>query len=171
MFTIKDNHRAKKKEIARQFSIHNPEIYETCEKKHGRIETRELQVMDVPDNLKKWSGIKQILKITRTRITKKKTTTEIAYGITSLAKNKASSKKIMELWRNHWHIENRLHWVRDVVLNEDKSTIRKGGSPQIMAALRNLVVSIAHKTQKTVTNLRCECARFHKRSIKLIAEN
>lgn len=124
--------------------------------------------MDVPIHLEEWPGIKQILKITRTKITKKKTTTEVAYGITSISKNRCNPEKIMELWRNHWHIENRLHWVRDVVFNEDKSTIRTGSSPQIMAALRNLVISLAHKTQKTVTDLRCECARFHKRTVKLI---
>jgi len=127
--------------------------------------------MDVPIHLEEWPGIKQILKITRTKITKKKTTTEVAYGITSISKNRGNPEKIMELWRNHWHIENRLHWVRDVVFNEDKSTIRKGSSPQIMAALRNLVISLAHKTEKTVTDLRCECARFHKRAIKLILKN
>ena len=113
MFTVKDNHRAKKKEIARQFSIHNPKTYATIDKKRGRIEKRELQVMDAPNHLKKWPGIKQILKITRTKTVKNKTTVEIAYGITSLAKSKANTTKIMELWRKHWHIENRLHWVRD----------------------------------------------------------
>jgi predicted transposase YbfD/YdcC len=171
LFTVKNNHKAKKKEIAKQFSIHNPECYTIIDKKRGRIEKRELQVMDVPEHLKQWHGVEQLLKITRTRTVKNKTTVQIAYGITSISKNKANSKKIMELWRNHWHIENRLHWVRDVVFNEDKSTIRKGSSPQIMAALRNLVISLAHKTHKTVTNLRFECARFHKRSIKLILEN
>jgi predicted transposase YbfD/YdcC len=127
--------------------------------------------MDVPKHLKEWPEVKQILKITKTRITKKKTTTEVAYGITSLSKNMANPEKIMEIWRNHWHIENRLHWVRDVVFNEDRCTIRKGSSPQNMATLRNLVIYIACKLQKSVTNLRFECSRFHKRAIKLIMEN
>ena len=132
---------------------------------------RELQIMDVPKHLEQWQGIKQILKITRTRKTKKKTTIETAYGITSLSKERANPEKIMKLWRNHWNIENRLHWVRDVVFNEDKCTIRKGNSHQIMTSLRNSIIHMAHKLKKSVTDLRCECSRFHKRAIKLITQN
>ena len=171
MFTVKDNHRAKKAEIALQFSVHNPEEFTTSSKGHGRIETRILQVMDVPDHLKKWPGVEQILKITRTRITKKKTTTEVAYGITSLSKSKADPEKIMEIWRNHWRIENQLHWVRDTVFNEDRCTIKKGNASEIMVALRNSVIAISCKLKKSVTDLRFECNRFHKRAIKLIKEN
>lgn len=127
--------------------------------------------MDAPNHLKKWHGIRQILKITRTKTVKNKTTVEIAYGITSIAKSKANPTKIMELWRKHWHIENQLHWVRDTVFNEDRSTICKDNAPQNMTALRNLVIAIACKLKKSVTNLRFECNRFHKRAIKIIREN
>ena len=172
MFTIKDNHKAKKREIEYQFQIHRSiTSFTTHDKGHGRIETRELQVMDVPKHLKEWPGIQQILKITRTRITKKKTTTEVAYGITSLSKSEANSEKIMKIWRNHWCIENQLHWVRDVVFDEDRSTIRKGDSAQTMTALRNLVIFTANRVKKKVTDFRFECNRFHKRAIKLITEN
>jgi predicted transposase YbfD/YdcC len=88
-----------------------------------------------------------------------------------LTKEEANPLKIMEIWRNHWRIENQLHWVRDMVFDEDRCTIRKGNSPQVMAALRNLSVAIAHKLHKSVTDLRFECSRFHKRAIKIIAEN
>ena len=155
-----------------QFRIHHPPIgFTTHDKEHGRIETRELQVMDVPKHLKEWPGIQQILKITRTRVTKKKTTVEVAYGITSLSKSEATPEKIMKIWRDHWCVENRLHWVRDVVFNEDRSTVRKGDSAQNMAALRSLVIYMANKMKKSVGDLRFECSRFHKRAIKLIVEN
>jgi hypothetical protein len=66
-----------------------------------------------------WPGVKQILKITRTREFvkkgKKTVTVEVSYGITSLSAQKVTPKKIMELWRNHWNIENKLHWVRDIL--------------------------------------------------------
>ena len=48
-------------------------------------------------------------------------------------------------WRygvGHWGIENRLHWVRDVVFGEDQSQVRTGSAPQLLAALRNLVIGV-----------------------------
>jgi len=41
----------------------------------------------------------------------------------------------------HWHIENQLHWVRDVTYDEDRSQIRTNHCPQVMASLRNLAIS------------------------------
>jgi predicted transposase YbfD/YdcC len=79
--------------------------------------------------------------------------------------------KIMEIWRAHWCIENQLHWVRDMVFDEDRSRIPKGNSPQIMAALQNLSIALAHKLHKSITTLRFECSRFHKRAIKIIRKN
>jgi predicted transposase YbfD/YdcC len=131
-----------------------------------------LQVCDCPDYLKeKWCGVKQLLKITRTRWIKGQETTEIAYGITSLSKEEAPPEKIMQLWRGHWKIENQLHYVRDVVFHEDWSTLRKGDSAQIMAALRNLVIYLAAKVETSVTELRHEGARFFRKPLRLLLEN
>ena len=47
--------------------------------------------------------------------------------------------RLLEIWRGHWGIENRLHWVRDVVFGEDRSQVRTESAPQLLAALRNLV--------------------------------
>jgi hypothetical protein len=120
LFTVKANHRAKLKEIALQFEIHNPRSFAEYDKGHGRIETRAIRVMDAPSPLKDWPGIQQILKMTRTRIVNNKVSTQAAYGITSLSKEEASPLKIMEIWRNHWRIENQLHWVRDMTFAEDR---------------------------------------------------
>lgn len=67
---------------------------------------------------------------------------ETAYGITSLRKEEASAERLLELNRGHWEIENRIHYVRDVTFDEDRSQIRKGNGPHIMASLRNLVIGI-----------------------------
>jgi len=67
---------------------------------------------------------------------------ETAYRITSLREEKASAERLLELNRGHWEIENRIHYVRDVTFDEDRSQIRKGNGPHIMASLRNLVISI-----------------------------
>jgi len=67
---------------------------------------------------------------------------ETAYGITSLRKEDASAERLLELNRGHWEIENKIHYVRDVTFDEDRSQIRKGNGAHIMASLRNLVIGI-----------------------------
>jgi hypothetical protein len=68
--------------------------------------------------------------------------TEVLYGITSLATNRADPVRLVGLVRGHWQIENCLHWVRDVTFDEDRSQVRSGHGPQVMASLRNLAVSL-----------------------------
>jgi hypothetical protein len=62
--------------------------------------------------------------------------------VTSLAPTQASPARLLALVRAHWTIENRLHWVRDVTFDEDRSQIRRGAGPQVMATLRNLAISL-----------------------------
>ena len=67
---------------------------------------------------------------------------ERAYAITSLTPERADAARLLDIWRGHWGIENRLHWVRDVVFGEDQSQVRTGSAPQLLAALRNLVIGM-----------------------------
>lgn len=66
---------------------------------------------------------------------------QTAYGITSLPPERADARRIGELARGHWEIENRLHWVRDVTFDEDRSQVRTGSGPRVLATLRNFVIS------------------------------
>jgi hypothetical protein len=69
--------------------------------------------------------------------------TETVYGLTSHGgTNQKAAERLLGLVRGHWTIENRLHWVRDVVFDEDRSQIRKGNGPRVMATLRNLAISV-----------------------------
>lgn len=115
---------------------------------HGkRIEERVLRTSTAlcecyGDDL--WPGLGQILQIKRT-ITDKQTghtTSETAYAITSLSPQRATPAQLLHAWREHWHIENKLHWVRDVTFDEDRSTVRSGRIPQVMAALRNTAIGL-----------------------------
>ena len=67
---------------------------------------------------------------------------ETVYGVTSLSAAQASPARLLALVRAHWTIENRLHWVRDVTFDEDRSQVRRGAGPQVMATLRNLAISL-----------------------------
>jgi len=67
---------------------------------------------------------------------------ETVYGVTSPAPADASPERLLNLVQDHWGIENRLHWVRDVDYNEDHSQVRTGSAPRAMATLRNLAISV-----------------------------
>ena len=71
------------------------------------------------------------------------TSEEHAYGITSLTQKEAGAEKLLTLNRNHWHIENTLHYIRDVTLREDQSRIRHHAKAQIMCAVRNTTITLA----------------------------
>src|SRR4051794_41848395 len=68
----------------------------------------------------------------------KKWSTETVYAVTSLGFADVRAHRLAEIIRGHWQVENRLHWVRDVVFAEDLSQIRTGTGPAVMAVPRNL---------------------------------
>ena len=90
----------------------------------------------------KWPGLAQGLEITRERTLNGKTTVEVEYAMTSLKPEEADAKRLAGLVREHWGIENGLHYVRDVTLGEDGCRVRKGSAPQVLAAVRNAVVHL-----------------------------
>ena len=87
-----------------------------------------------------WPGAAQVARIERTRRIGDKESTEIAYIVTSLPAAEAGPAKLLELSRAHWAIENRLHWVRDVSMDEDRCRVRAGA--RALASIRNLVLSL-----------------------------
>jgi hypothetical protein len=72
----------------------------------------------------------------------KRPRTEVSFGITSAPPERAPASKLLELNRGHWAIENKLHWVRDVTFDEDRSQVRRCGSPHAMASMRNLAIGV-----------------------------
>jgi predicted transposase YbfD/YdcC len=73
---------------------------------------------------------------------KKKWSAETCYAVTSLTVTQASPTQLAAIIRGHWAIEDRLHWVRDMDFDEDRSQVRTSSGPRIMAALRNLAITI-----------------------------
>jgi hypothetical protein len=67
---------------------------------------------------------------------------ETVYGISSLTTYQANPADIAGFVRGHWQIENRCHYVRDVTFDEDRSQIRTGSAPQVMAGMRNAAISL-----------------------------
>lgn len=128
---------------------------------HGnRIEQRTLSVSTELAGYTMWPGLRQALRVER-RVTEKgtgETRRESAYAITSLAPAVVTPAQLLRLWREHWHIENKLHWIRDVTFDEGRSTVRRGDIPQVMAALRNAIIGLHHA--QGATNIAAACRRY-----------
>jgi hypothetical protein len=117
-------------------------IHTSVEKGHGRVEKRTVRTTSILTLQQKWPGLAQGLEITRERTVKGETTVEVVYGMTSLEPEEANAKRLSGLVREHWGMENGLHYVRDVTLGEDACRVRKGSAPQVLAAVRNAVIHL-----------------------------
>jgi len=118
-------------------------VHTATDADHGRIETRVSAVStDVAwlQERHQWPGLAAIGKVTRIREVAGKTTTETAYYLLSAA---LVAHRFHEVVRHHWGIENSLHWVLDVTMNEDQSRNRKDHSPENLALLRRLALNLA----------------------------
>jgi predicted transposase YbfD/YdcC len=113
---------------------------------HGRLEQRTLLAVEAPPDLG-FPYARQVLRVHRRRIDKRTgevLSDELAYAVTSLAPDQATPKHLLRLWRRHWWIENREHWLRDAVFREDADTTHLRSAPQAFAAFRNLALSWFH---------------------------
>ena len=147
---------------------------ETSEKAHGRIEIRRLTASTALNTYLQWPGIAQVFEYTYQR--KHPRTGEVAsktqYGITSLQNSVATAADLLALRRGHWAIENKSHWVRDVVLGEDASQVRCGTIPAVMAALRNTALSILRLAgYDTITKTMRYFAAHPKDAMKTLKNN
>ncbi len=117
--------------------------YSTREQGHGREEIRNyLMLSDISNRIdpeNKWKKLNSIGMIESVRTENGKTTVETRYYISSL---NLDAKKFGESVRSHWGIENSLHWILDVALNEDDCRIRKENAPQNFAVLRHIAVNL-----------------------------
>ncbi len=114
-------------------------------KGHGRLEVREIRVSSELADYLDWPYVAQVFELTRTWTRKGVTKQQVKYGITSLPEAMASAERVLALKREHWGIENRLNYVKDVTLGEDQSNLHCGAGPQIMAALRNTAISLMRR--------------------------
>lgn len=113
------------------------------EKNRGRRETRKVYVYRASQEIKgSWLGACEIVKVVRERTTNDEAKKETCYYISSL---NASAKEYARGIRSHWFIENRLHWVKDVTMNEDHGTIRNYQAAPILSIISTMVLNIIRK--------------------------
>ena len=116
------------------------------------METRRIQVSAEVVGHLDWPGAARVARIECTRRIGDKVSVEITYLVTSLTAAAAGPARLLALKRDHWAIENRLHWVRDVSMDEDRCRVRAGG--RALAALRNLVLSLIRSRGLSVNEAR-----------------
>jgi hypothetical protein len=92
-----------------------------------------------------WPGLAQVCRLTRERIVHGKTSIETVYAITSLTADEAGAERLLALSRQHWGIENELHYVRDVTCREDQARTNAGNAPQVLAAMRNTALTLIRR--------------------------
>lgn len=155
VLTVKGNQPTLYADLATYFSdpatvIAPSEYIRTVDLRRGRTEVRTLEVTTALNDYLApcWPLVRQVARVTRTVTVRKtgKTTQEIVYLITDLTVLQASPQRLLDLNRHHWSIENSLHYVRDVSFGEDRSRVHTGSAPQFLAALRNLAITLIHRT-------------------------
>jgi predicted transposase YbfD/YdcC len=117
---------------------------QTVDLGHGRIEQRNLTTSEALVGYSDWPGLAQVFELGRHVMFPKtgKERVEVVYGVTSLSPQRAPPARLLELVRGQWQIENKSHWVRAVTFDEDRSQVRCGNIPQVMAALRNTAIGL-----------------------------
>ncbi|WP_219420693.1 ISAs1 family transposase, partial [Pseudonocardia nigra] len=113
----------------------------TDDRGHGRRERRSIRTAETDESL--FPGARQVFRLRRDvgELHGPWTSKEIIYGITSLPATLAGPEHLNYYQRQHWTVENRLHWTRDVTFREDVSQVRTGTTPRTIATFRNLTIS------------------------------
>ena len=150
VLTVKGNQPTLYADLATYFA--DPQAHyvqtQTVDRRRGRLEVRTIKVSTEMNAYlaPTWPFVAQVAQLTRTVTKAGTTTTEVVYLITTLSASKASPQRLLDLNRGHWSFENRSHYVRDVSFGEDHSRLRAGNAPQLLAALRNLVITLIHRS-------------------------
>ena len=161
---VKDNQPQLRADIELVFTLppagDRQESARTVDIGHGRIEQRNLTTSEALMDYSDWPGLAQVFELGRHVIIKKtgEERVEVVYGVTSLRSEQVTPGRLLDLVRGHWHIENKSHWVRDVTFDEDRSQVRCGHIPQVMAALRNTVIGLLRWAGHT--NIAAACRRL-----------
>jgi predicted transposase YbfD/YdcC len=161
---VKDNQPQLRADIELVFALppvgDQQETARTVDIGHGRIEQRNITTSKALVGYSDWPGLAQVFELGRHIITQKTTEerVEVVYGVTSLSPERGTPERLLALIRGHWQIENRSHWVRDVTFDEDRSQVRCGSIPQVMAALRNTTIGLLRWAG--YSNIAAACRRF-----------
>lgn len=143
---------------------------------HGRVESRAYQVVEittpagVPGGGLSLPGARQAIRVTATRKPSSggRASTTVLFYVTSLGPEQATFAQIAHMIRTRWGIENRLHWIRDVVFDEDRHTTRRANTTRLWTLLRSTAISLIHLAGLPVTTTTQACYRQPERTFALV---
>lgn len=157
VLAVKENQGYLYEDIGHLFDLYrndpNPLQYvdgyaKTVDKDHGRIEIRECWTLSATvhqaslRNASQWEKLTSLVCIRRERRLPKKTQVEVRYYIASREPN---ANALLQAIRDHWGIENSVHWILDVAFNEDQSRVRKDHAPENLAVMRRIALNLLRK--------------------------
>lgn len=149
LMVVKENQPTLHEDIATVFAdpaslVGTSTTAQTENRGHGRLERRTLTLTTALADYLTWPGQQQVFHLVRTRTNCRtgEVSDETVYGITSLSPADADAAFVLGRIRTHWMIENGSHYVRDVTFAEDRSQVRTGSIPQVMAAFRNTAIAL-----------------------------
>jgi hypothetical protein len=116
-----------------------------------------------------WPNLAQVCRVERERVDCRTGAVEraVSYAVTSRSPERADAGRRLATLRGHWGIENKLHWVRDVIFDEDRAQVRSGAAPQATTACRNLAIALLRRTG--TTNIAAACRTYAGRPHAAIA--
>jgi len=129
------------------------------DKGYGRIETRHCFISSQINWLnqkEEWTGLKTIAVIEETQEIKGKESTERRFFISSLP---PEAERLASAVRAHWSVESQVHWVLDVVFNEDQSSVRKDNAAENMALVRHITLNMLNHAKKQIKNVGLKALR------------
>lgn len=157
LWFVKDNQATLHKDVQRFFQEvehapgwHIPPlpqvVAEETNKQSGRIETRRLTAIPNEHNYLQWPGLSTVFKLERhvSRPAQGDEWSEVVFGITSLSFTPDLAENLLTWTRQHWYIENKLHYRRDVTLREDATRMKQSHQARVVATLNNFVIAIAN---------------------------
>jgi predicted transposase YbfD/YdcC len=155
VWIIKDNQSNTRQAIEHLFAPEKPvaglgcppmdfQPAKTVDKAHGRLEERTITVSSLLKGYLDWPAVEQVFKVERrfTQLATGAVEQEVRFGLTSLSSQEASPKRLLELVRSEWGIENSLHYRRDVTFHEDATRLTRKSAGRVMATINNLIANL-----------------------------
>lgn len=144
-FTVKGNQPTLHADIALYFRDRQaPDFVDVAPCDHGRIETRSIWVTSALNRYLDFPHLGQVCAIERHTIHKRtgRQSRELAYCITSRTADEADPRRLLQINRQHWVIENSCHYILDWNYDEDRSRIRTGHGPENVSRLRRFAIGL-----------------------------